>query len=58
MQSQLAQWRKQTGARMPTENPNYDPTRTGEWWSRRTNKPLDIETMRQRYETKRPNSGR
>ncbi len=52
LKSRLAAFRRDTGARMPTPNPQYDPTRAGEWWSRRTNKPLDIEAMRRRYEAK------
>lgn len=53
MLAMLTKWRKGTGARMPTKNPNYDSQRAQEWWSRRTNKPLDIEAMRKRYESRR-----
>lgn len=53
LQRQLAAWRQRVGARMPTVNPKYDPQRADQWWSRRTNKPLDIEAMRKRYETRR-----
>jgi arylsulfatase A len=53
LQKQLGSWRSEVGARMPTKNPEYDPTQSDQWWSRRTNKPLDIEAMRKRYETKR-----
>ena len=53
LQGQLAQWRKDVGARMPTVNPKADPKRAAEWWSRRNNKPLDVEAMRKRYESKR-----
>ncbi len=53
LQSQLAAWRKEVGARMPTPNPKYDPKLASQWWSRGTNKPLDVEAMRKRYETKR-----
>jgi len=52
LQQQLAAWRKRVGARMPTVNPRYDPERAHQWWSRRSNKPLDIEAMRKRYETR------
>jgi uncharacterized sulfatase len=52
MQEMLADWRKSSGARMPTVNPKYDPDRAGQWWSRRTNQPLDIEAMRKRYESR------
>ncbi|MCP3918963.1 MAG: sulfatase [bacterium] len=53
MQRELAEWRKATGARMPTVNPKYDATRAMQWWSRRANKPLDIEAMRKRYDSRR-----
>ena len=53
LQQRLAAWRKRVGARMPTTNPNHDPQRAHEWWSRRTNEPLDIDAMRKRYETRR-----
>jgi uncharacterized sulfatase len=49
----LNEWRHQIGARMPTKNPKYDPSRAHEWWNRRTNEPLDIEAMRKRYESRR-----
>lgn len=55
LQTRLASWRQETGARMPTVNPNFDSKRMAEWWSRRTGKPLDIEAMRRRYETRRNN---
>lgn len=45
-------FRKRTGARMPTKNPKFDAAKADQWWSRRTNKPLDIEAMRKRYETR------
>ena len=52
LQKQLADWRKRVGARMPIKNPKHDPQRAHQWWSRRSNKPLDIEAMRKRYETR------
>jgi uncharacterized sulfatase len=52
LQQALASWRERTGARMPTSNPKYDADRADQWWSRRTNQPLDIEAMRRRYESK------
>jgi len=52
MQQQLAQWREKVGARMPSENPRYDPQRADQWWSRRANKPLDLKAMRKRYQTR------
>ena len=51
MGTELAAWRTLVGARMPTLNPKYDPTKAGQWWNRRSNKPLDIEAMRKRYES-------
>lgn len=53
LQHQLAAWRTEIGARMPTRNSKHDPQRAGEWWSRRTNQPLDLEAMRRRYETRK-----
>ena len=52
LQARLATWRKAVGARMPMKNPKYDPKRAGQWWNRRTNKPLDTEAMRKRYSTR------
>ncbi len=57
LQKQLAAWRDEVGARMPTKNPNYDPQRADLWWNRRANKPLDIEAMRKHYETRRTKQG-
>ncbi len=51
LRADLSGFRKRTGARMPTSNPKFNAARAGEWWNRRTNKPLDIEAMRKRYET-------
>ena len=34
-------------------NPDVDPERANEWWSRRTNKPLDLEAMRKRYDSRK-----
>jgi uncharacterized sulfatase len=48
LRSMLAGWRQRTGARMPTPNPKYDPRRAGQWWNRRTNKPLDVERIGKR----------
>jgi uncharacterized sulfatase len=53
MQKKLAQWRQDSGARMPTANPKADKARAGEWWSKKTNKPLDIAAMAERYKTKK-----
>ena len=53
MQAKLAEWREETGARMPTPNPKYDPAHAAEWWNRRLNKPLDIEAMARHYESRK-----
>ena len=52
LRQKLAAWRGRVGARMPTPNPSFDPQRAHQWWNRRTNKPLDVEAMRKRYETR------
>ncbi len=59
LQLLLAAWRERIGARMPTKNPKHDPARAHEWWSRRTGKPLDMESLRKRYggRTLTPNPG-
>jgi arylsulfatase A len=53
LRKELANWRKSTGARMPTKNPKHDEKLAHQWWSRRTQKPLDIEAMRKRYDSKK-----
>ncbi len=52
LQGMLAQWRKRVGARMPTPNPDYDPQKAPQWWSRRTGKPLDLEAMARHYNSR------
>ena len=52
LHAKLAQWQADVAARMPTKNPKFDVSRRTEWWSRRTNKPLDIERMRRQYESR------
>ena len=52
MQQRLAAWRTSVAARMPKPNPDYDAERASSWWNRRTKKPLDIEAMRRRYESR------
>jgi uncharacterized sulfatase len=52
LQKKLAEWRRAVGARMPKPNPKYDPDRAHEWWSRRSNQPLDLEAMEQRYRSR------
>ena len=49
LQKKLSEWRTSVGARMPTENPDYDPNRAKEWWRRGRNKPLDLESMARNY---------
>jgi uncharacterized sulfatase len=56
LQKRLATWRNEVGARMPTVNSQSDPKKAADWWSRRTNKPLDIEAMRKRYDSNRKKS--
>jgi len=41
-------------ARMPRPNPEYDPQRAGQWWNRRSGKPLDLEAMAERYRSRDP----
>lgn len=53
LHQQLAMWRKEVGARMPTVNPKADPKRAAQWWNRKKNVPLDVEAMRKRYESKK-----
>ncbi len=55
LQQKLANWRRKSGARMPTVNPKADAKRAAQWWSRRSGEPLDIEAMRKRYDSKRSN---
>ena len=51
LREMLAEWRTSVGARMPTPNAKYDPSRAAQWWSRRTNKPLDLEAMARHYQS-------
>jgi uncharacterized sulfatase len=55
LKADLAAFRMRTHARMPTLNPNFDAAKADQWWSRRTNKPLDVEAMRKRYRTRQKN---
>jgi uncharacterized sulfatase len=52
LRKMLAEWREAVGARMPRPNPKHDPKRAGEWWNRRTNKPLDLKAMAERYRSR------
>ncbi len=40
LRAELRAWRESVGAKMPRKNPKYDPQRAGQWWSRRSKKPL------------------
>jgi len=53
LQNRLAAWRCEVGARMPTINLKANPQCASDWWNRRMNKPLDIEALRNRYDSKR-----
>lgn len=50
MRANLAAWRNRVGARMPTPNPQFDPTKRNQWWSRRDKKPLDVNAVGDRME--------
>ena len=52
MRAKLEAWRQTVGARMPTRNPKHAPERAEEWWSRRTQKPVDIERMAEQYRSR------
>ena len=52
LQEDLSSWREDIGARMPTPNAEYDPAKADQWWRRGTMKPLDIEAMRKRYQSR------
>ena len=54
LSDRLAEWRKLVGARMPIENPDFDPNRANEWWNRGSQKPLDIERMDRHYRSRNP----
>jgi uncharacterized sulfatase len=56
LRERLAGWREDVGARMPTKNPKYDPARADQWWSRRHNRPVDVEAMRRRYDSQKAGS--
>lgn len=52
LRKHMVDWRALTGARMPTPNPDFDPALASQWWNRRSGKPLDIEAMRRRYQSR------
>ena len=42
LRKELQAWRARVGARLPLVNPHYDSARAGEWWNRRTARPLHV----------------
>ncbi|MFK7849810.1 MAG: sulfatase [Akkermansiaceae bacterium] len=48
LQAKLKAWRTEVIARMPINNPSYDPDRAHEWWSRRSGKPVNSD-QRKRF---------
>ncbi len=42
LRKRLAEWRQAVDARMPTPNPNYDPTRANEWDHPRVGKSVPL----------------
>lgn len=52
MQTSLHQWRRRVKAKMPRPNPDYDPARAPEWWSRRNQTPLNLEGSQNYYQSK------
>ncbi|MFL2871546.1 MAG: sulfatase [Pirellulaceae bacterium] len=52
MRQELNRWRESAHARMPIANPDYDPDKAEQWWSRRTGKMVDVEALRRRFELK------
>ncbi len=45
----LAAWRRSVGAKLPTLNPEYDPTRADQWSNRRNGKPVDRASFDRQY---------
>lgn len=50
LRSRLQQWRKKVGARMPTTNASFNPDKADLWWDRRTETPLDLKAMGDRFQ--------
>ena len=46
LKKKLNQWRQKVVARMPYPNPNYDEQRAGQWWRRKTGKPIDSDSRK------------
>ena len=54
LQTDLRQWRQSVGAKLPVENPNYDPARAEEWWNPWTNEQIDREFLRRVFKVEIP----
>ena len=54
LQADLARWRQSVGAKLPVQNPNYDPARADEWWSPWTNEQIDKEFLRRVFKVELP----
>ena len=50
LRADLATWRRQVGAQMPTRNPKHDPKLADQWWNRRTQAPLNLKAIGDRFE--------
>lgn len=50
LRERLADWRREVGARIPDQNPEYDPRRADIWWDRGSDQPLDLQAMGDRLE--------
>jgi hypothetical protein len=46
LKQKLAAWRQRVIARMPIPNPHYNESRSGEWWSMHTGKPIDSDSRK------------
>ena len=46
LKRRLNKWRRDVLARMPLKNPNYDPQRANQWWSRRATKPVNSDARK------------
>lgn len=50
LKAKLATWRSGVGARMPTNNPNYDPAKADIWYKRNKNEPLNTKAIAKELE--------
>ncbi|OYP34172.1 arylsulfatase [Rhodopirellula sp. MGV] len=46
LRKKLGDWRTEVIARMPINNPNYDPDRAGEWWNQNRGEPVDSDARK------------